>query len=342
VLAAVAAVVLICPLAEAQWLHQPAAGIPRTREGKPDLSAPAPRTNDGKPDLSGRWKRNVRLVDPKSPDRLPWAEAVFEERRESLGLGGKDSPGVMCLPWGPEAITSTTSVKILQTPGVLVMLWEDLTYRQIFLDGRALPRDPNPSWMGYSVARWEGDTLLVNSIGFTDRSWLFQGNPHSEDLRITERYRRLDFGHMDLLVTIDDPKAFARPFTVTLAMDLDPDTEHLEYVCNENEKSRNRMVGRLSDERAREVAVDPGLLDTYVGIYEATRPDRTRFRFDITREGDALFLQRDGRAPIRLTALSSTRFVGLAEYEFVTDAAGVVTHFIFRGVEGENRAIRIK
>ena len=244
-------------------------------------------------------------------DLLPWAKAVFEERRENLG---KDSPWVTCLPLGPLEITDTLTVKMVQTAGLLMSLRDDLTFRQIFLDGRALPSDPNPSWMGYSVGRWEGDTLIVESTGFTERSWLVSYYPHSEELRITERYRRRSLGHMDLQVTVDDAKTFRRPWTVTFDMQLDPDTEFLEYVCNENEKSRARMVGRLSDDKAAAVDVDPALLDTYTGTYEASRPDGSRARFEITREDRSLVLQREGRAKVRLTSLSRTRFRGPAEY----------------------------
>ena len=149
------------------------------------------------------------------------------------------------------------------------MLWEDLTYRQIFTDGRDLPRDPNPSWMGYSIGRWDGDTLLVQSIGFTDRSWLSSlGDPHSEDLRLTERYRRIDFGHMELEVTEDDPKTYRKPWSKTFVLELDPDTEFLEYICNENEKSRIRMVGRRSESADGEVHLDAISAAGFVGTYD--------------------------------------------------------------------------
>src|SRR6185436_14745870 len=146
---------------------------------------------------------------------------------------------VRCLPLGPAYPTSGDStgsemMRIVQTPQLIVMLNPDLTYRQIWMDGRALETNPNPSWMGYSVGRWEGDTLVVESFGFNDRTWLDQnGHPHSEALRTTERYRRRDFGHMDIEVTLSDPAAYARPWTVALGAELTADTELLEYVCNE-------------------------------------------------------------------------------------------------------------
>src|SRR5262245_66279430 len=177
----VATAFMACMLATplgAQWLHYPASGIPRTADGKPDLGAITPRAADGKPDLSGRWRKRTLSTALTADDRLPWAKALYEERFDNFG---KDSTAVACLPWGPATITGEDTFKIVQTPMLIIMLWEDLTYRQIFTDGRDLPRDPNPSWMGYSIGRWDGDTLLVQSIGFTDRSWLSSlGDPHSE------------------------------------------------------------------------------------------------------------------------------------------------------------------
>ena len=337
-LATVTVAGLASPIAGAQWFHQPAVGIPRTADGKPDLNAPAPRAADGRPDLSGRWQRRVLASTANDDDLLPWAKAVIEERRENFF---RDSPQVMCLPLGPMAIAGVSPVKMVQAAGLLTTLRDDLTFRQIFLDGRELPSDPNPSWMGYSVGRWVDDTLIVQSIGFTERSWLANNYPHSEDLRITERYRRRSLGHMDLQVTVDDPKTFRKPWTVTVAMQLDPDTEFLEYVCNENEKSRARMVGRLSDDKAAAVDVDPALLDTYTGTYKARRPDGVPVTFEITREDRSLVVQTDRRAKVKLVPISTTRFRGQGpEFEFFADATGAVTHFTRTNSEGRNIAIR--
>jgi hypothetical protein len=336
-LAAAIALVAWSATANAQWLHHPAPGIPRTAEGKPDLTAPAPRTADGRPDLSGHWQKRLTLVDRKPEDTLSWAESLFRERQDRYA---KDSPFVNCLPPGPIAITGVFPLKIVQTPTLIVMLRDDLTYRQIFTDGRELPHDPNPSWMGYSVGHWENDTLVVESSGFTERSWLdAAGYPHSEDLRITERYRRVDFGRIDMSATVNDPKAYARPWSISGSLELDPDTELLEYVCNENEKSRAHMVGRRSDVAAPQ-AVDEAVLEKYVGVYELTRPNGTRRRIDITRAGATLSVQAEGAPKFPLVALSLTRFSGPAEYEFVTNSSGEVTHFTVRSVEGENKAIR--
>src|SRR5215469_3087231 len=204
----------------AQWLNYPTPGIPRTVNGKPNLSAPAPKTTDGKPDLTGLWRLGVEVgisanitAGLASEDIRPWANALSRQRLEDFG---KDDPEITgCKPGGPRHITHGGLTKIVQAPTLIVMLYEDLSYRQIFLDGRQLPVDPNPSWMGYSVGRWEGETLVIESAGFNDRTWLdFAGHPHTEALRITERYRRRDFGHMDLDMTYSDPGAYMKPRTI--------------------------------------------------------------------------------------------------------------------------------
>src|SRR5580765_3220027 len=228
----------------AQWLNQPTSGIPRTADGKANLSASAPKTSDGKPELSGLWRLGVEIgvaanitADLPPGDIQPWAATLSRQR---LGDFGKDDPEITgCLPGGPRHITRAGLAKIIQTPGLIVILYEDLAYRQIFLDGRQLPQDPNPNWMGFSVGHWEGDTLVVESAGFNDRTWLdFAGHPHTEALQVTERFRRKDFGHMQLEITFNDPKAYTKPWTIAVGVNFVPDTELLEFVCNENEKDR--------------------------------------------------------------------------------------------------------
>src|SRR5437016_7829274 len=176
---------------QAQWIDRKAVGIPRTADGKPDLKAAAPKAHDGKPDLSGLWllAPGAGGLTKLKPSEIPAsATKVFKQREENLG---SDSPGTQCLPFG--FITAGGAmVKIVQTPGLMLILTEDLEYRQIFLDGRELPKDPNPAWMGYSVGHWEGDTLVVESNGYNERSWIENGYPHSESLRITERFRRTE------------------------------------------------------------------------------------------------------------------------------------------------------
>jgi hypothetical protein len=255
---------VVCSQADAQWLKYKTPGIPRTADGKPNLSAPAPRTADGKPDLSGLWQPDsgARLeIDNAAIQAQPWAEALAKQREENLF---RDSMGLLCLPSGPHAELPLR--KVTQTPNLIVLLYDDLSYRQVFLDGRELEADPNPAWMGYSVGHWEGDTLVVESNGFNDRTWLYKGYPHTEALHMTERLRRTDFGHMVLERRLDDPKALVKPLAVTIKLELNADTEMLEYVCNENERDRQHMVGTASDYKKDEVAVAPEILTRYAGF----------------------------------------------------------------------------
>jgi hypothetical protein len=338
------------PLA-AQWVDYPTPGIPRTADGKPNLTTPAPRTADGKPDLSGIWQRislkyerNI-AADLKPGEIQPWAEALVRQRAEDLQ---KDHMSVQCLPWGPSYSNSARKAKIVQTPGLLLMLDEDLTYRQIFVDGRTLETEPNPSWMGYSVGRWEGDTLVVDSFGFNDRTWLDRdGHPHSEALRMTERYRRLDFGHMQIEITLNDPKVYARPWTVSLSAELNPDTELLESVCNESHHSLEHWVGKASDEKKFEVKVAPEILAKYAGTYEeldfwGNRPHPAII--EVTVSNGALFAELKGREKVPLVAQSETNFSGFygLGVSFVTDAQGVVTHLLERRISRDYRFRRMR
>jgi hypothetical protein len=317
----VALLTLSAPL-DAQWLNQPTKGIPRTADGKPNLSAPAPRTADGKPDLSGLWNkispkysRNI-AADLKPEEIQPWARELVDQRKENLG---REYMNVVCVPLGPGYATSADStgaemVKIIQTPGLLVMLNPDLTYRQIFLDGRSLEPAPSPSWMGYSVGRWEGDTLVVDSFGFNDRTWLdHDGHPHTEALRTTERYRRRDFGHLDVEVTLQDSAIYSRPWTATASAVLAADTEMLEFVCNEGGFHAEHWIGKASDERRGEVPVAPGILAKYVGTYVEQPPFwRTVARIVVITLSDGrLYGDMDGRGKEPLIASSETEFSGL-------------------------------
>lgn len=250
---------------QAQWLNHRDLRIPRTADGQANLSAPAPRVN-GTPDLSGVWRADrtpaeefTRVLGPgftqlqvdfndvtknfvsvfwgMKPEEEPLrpeGAAILKQRRSS----GEDFPSSSCLPASVPATLSVLAFKMIQTPNQLVVLLENGDpARQIHTDGRSLPRDPNPSWMGYSVGNWQGDTLVVETIGITTRAWLdAMGHPRSEDMRITERYRRRDFGHMDFEVSFEDPKYYTRPFGYKTTMTLLPDTDVLEYVCTENQK----------------------------------------------------------------------------------------------------------
>jgi hypothetical protein len=240
---------LALPLA-AQWVHYPTPGIPRTKDGKPNLAAPAPRLSNGKPDFSGIWEApsDKYLADlsagASSPIPMqPWAAQVFGERQENFG---KDRPSGRCLP---HSVTDFDAhfmpKKIVHTPGLLAMLFESYhSYRQIFTDGRPLPEQRDPAWFGYSVGNWEGDTLVVHTVGVNDKTWLDDaGHPHSDAMQITEHFRRPDFGHMQVEITVDDPKTYTRPWTVTIPWEYVADTELLDWVC-ENEKDVPHLVGK--------------------------------------------------------------------------------------------------
>lgn len=347
---ALAVVVLSCvPLpAHAQWLKHPTPGTPRTKDGAPNLSAPAPRTADGKPDLSGVWGTDAGpslfyIPGDLKPDEIkPWVRGLIEQRSENFQ---RDDQQVKCLPEGPRFNHFVAlPKKIIQTPNVIVVLSEDLTYRQIFLDGRSLPKDPNPSFMGYSVGHWEGDTLVVESTGFKDSTWLdFAGHPHTEALRLTERYRRLDVGHMEIQETFQDREIYSRPFTVQVKATLVPDTELLEYVCSENEKDRGRLIGTVSEEKKTftPVTVAPAVLAQYVGTYDFRWPENPTIPslWSVTMADGALQLVGAPMVPI-----SETQFLWADSnrIEFVKDAQGRVTHFIAVFVEGDLVAKRVQ
>jgi hypothetical protein len=256
----------------AQWLNYPTLGTPRTKDGKPNLSAKTRRLA-GKPDLSGVWQvepppkgeiqrmlgvdLTVGLVPgdpvdtfskyffniladfkPEEAPLRPEATAIMRSRPKNT-----ETPDQRCLPLGvPRAELIAFPFKIVQTPGLIVVMYEDNTRRQIYTDGRKLPDDPNPTWLGYSVGHWEGETLVVDSAGFNDKFWIDSaGHPTSESLHSEERFRRRDFGHMDLQITIHDPKMYTKPFTFKVTQLLLPDSDIFEYFCPENEKDRAHM-----------------------------------------------------------------------------------------------------
>jgi hypothetical protein len=252
--------------ARAQWLNHPTAGAPRTREGKVNMTGPVPRVN-GRPDLSGIWQAQAEprgpglyglgespnskyfrdiLADFK-PGEEPLQPAGAEILRQHSQPGGIGNPGLNCLPDGvPHADLLPEPFKIIQTPAVIVMLYEvETTFRQIFTDGRKQLTDPQPSWMGYSVGKWDGDTLIVDTVGFNNLSWLdARGHGHSEDMRVEERLHRRDFGHLDVSVTITDPQTFTMPVTIKFVEELLPDTDLLEHYCLENEKDAGHQPGK--------------------------------------------------------------------------------------------------
>jgi hypothetical protein len=236
--------------ASAQWFHIPTPETPRTADGKPNLAAPAPRLPDGKPDLSGIWQVNGKYLQDIAadlkPEEIPWrpeSKAVFDSRKN--GARGKDDPAARCLPGMPKLDNLPYPFKIIQMPKMVVMLFEGFTtWRQVFTDGRSLPVDPQPSWMGYSVGKWEGDTLVVDTIGINETTWLDNaGRPHSDALHLIERFRRRNYGRLDIEITFDDPKTYTKPWTVTEDAHVLPDTELLEYVC-ENNRDYEHLVGK--------------------------------------------------------------------------------------------------
>jgi hypothetical protein len=243
-------VVAMCTPLSAQWLHYPTPGMPLTADGKPNLSAPAPKTRDGKPDLSGIWSTSgdMKYLQNLAADGIevpfqPWAAALYKERRDNLGKG---HPSERCLTHGVTDFDALgVGWKLIQTPSTIVILYEAYNhYRQILVDGRPLPDPTQPAYMGYSVGKWEGDTFVVDTHGFNDIGWLDDGgHPQTEALHVTERFRRRDFGHMDLQLIIDDPKAYTKPWGPTLHLILHPDEELIESIC-ENEKDAPHKVGK--------------------------------------------------------------------------------------------------
>ncbi len=268
----IAGVLLLTAPVGAQWLKYPTVGVPKTPDGKPNLAAPTPRTVDGHPDFSGLWLTgdgatcppdkdgsfkschielpisrygvDIAKAVPGGPPYRPDTAALVKKR---MADNAKDDPHAQCLPDTFVRLYGLPHMqKWVQVPGLLIMLDEDnATYRQVFTDGRPLPQDPNPSWNGYSSAKWEGDTLVVNSIGFRDDIWLdVAGNFITSAAKLQERIRRPDYGHLKIDVTIDDPKAYTKPWTVHLTQDIMLNTELIDEMCVENEKSSHIMLSK--------------------------------------------------------------------------------------------------
>ena len=251
-------------IAAAQWLAYPAAGVPRLADGRPNLNAPAPRQPDGKPDFSGIFYLAYPGVGTggtadyvaapeffdlgaKLPGGLPyqpWAAALVKARMSQFA---KDDPIGVCRPIGAvRLLTLPPPRKFVQLPTLFLILSErDVTFRQVFLDGRPPLTDPEPTWNGYSTGRWEGDTLVVQTLGFRDDTWLDRnGSPLTSAARVTERFSRPTYGRVEVAITVDDPKAYLRPWTVTLTQIAAPDTELLDYHCMDNERDAGRLVGK--------------------------------------------------------------------------------------------------
>ena len=280
---------VISTAADAQWLHLPTPGIPRTADGKPNLTAPAPRAADGKPDLSGLWVpaidryyNNIR-ADLDSKDVQPWADALMQKRVREFG---KYSMETLCLPLGPAVVTSPfREAKFIQTPTLIAVLYEDFSHRRM------------------------------------------------------ERYRRRDVGHLDLELTLDDPAIYAKPWTVTVPLELVVDVEMLEYVCQENEKSRQRMDAKGPELQANPVRADT--LARYAGVYDHTGLGGRTERVEVTVSNGELFMDLSGAGRQLLRPFSEKSF-SLSGWwiEFVTDGQGAVTHFVGHAAEGETKGVR--
>jgi hypothetical protein len=252
--------------ASAQWLNYPTPGLQRLATGKVDLSAKAPRAPDGHPDLSGVWRNAdlkpeggftvplekvlganlARDLATGEAPLQPWAKGVAQQREKASSA---DDPLARCLPAGTPRWETFSPFKIVTTPAVTILLLEGpfpmSTFRQIFTDGRPLPGDPQPTWLGYSVGHWDGEALVVDTTGFNDRGWLdtIKGLPQSEALHVIERFRRLDVGHLEVQITIDDPKVYTASWSAKMIANLLPDTDLIEAVC-ENEKDAGHLVGK--------------------------------------------------------------------------------------------------
>jgi hypothetical protein len=264
----IAIIAITAPLG-AQWLNYPTPGVPKAANGKPNLNAPAPKTADGKPDFSGIWRafrgitsrpcptgecEELRDTDhwlnfgagmPGGLPYQPWAAAKLKEREDQLG---KDDPTSYCLPLGvPRLLVAPGFKKMVHTPGLLVIMNErNASFRQIFIDGRPLPEDPQPSWNGYSTAKWEGDTLVVQTNGLRDGLWLDRsGSPITDAAKVTERFRRPNYGNLEIEVTMDDPKAYTKTWTATkITENIVLNTELLDDNCVEGERDMKHMVGK--------------------------------------------------------------------------------------------------
>ncbi|HZM93209.1 MAG TPA: hypothetical protein VFB92_07315 [Vicinamibacterales bacterium] len=330
--AIVVSLAAVAPAVDAQWLNYPTPNIPRTSDGKPNLAAPAPRGADGHIDLSGPWTGRPGVIGVPDEALTATSKTLVREREENYF---RDRPAFNCQPSGPEPMLGWR--RIIQTPSLIAIAYENLTYHLIFMDGRTLEANPERTWMGYSVGRWEGDTLVVDSFGFNDRTWLDgRGLPHTDALRTTERYVRRNFGQLQVELTVTDPVAFANPWTMTYTLEFQPDTEMIESVCEE----RSRWIGRLSDVEQSAVAVSPETLAKYVGVYSGlwvTRPRTVRIQL----EGGTLYANGLLGEKVRLIPHSETSFSGTDGLSFDFDPDGNPAAFMVeRHVSGDWRYTR--
>ncbi len=297
--------------AAAQWLTLPTPNVPRLEDGTLDQSAPVPRAATGRPDLSGLWRPSRVQGDLNERSKFQaWVSALIDEREARYFA---DDPRFSCLPSGPSNITIASNSyglrRILQHPSMIAMLYNDMTYRQIFMDGRELERDPLPTWMGYSVGRWDGDTLVVESNGYNGKTWLNRGLSHTDQLRITERYRRVDFGHIEVNVTYEDPGAFESELHAVIDMEFVADDEMLETVCNEAYSGeRSGWTSEVSQVGEAAVALSPDEFANYVGTYKGVYLGNA-VTVEVTIEDGELYMQRNNAPRAPLIPQSETAFI---------------------------------
>jgi|MEHZ01.4.fsa_nt_MEHZ011111275.1_44 hypothetical protein len=307
----------------AQWYSLSTPGIPRTADGEPDLNAPVTRTADGYPDLTGLWLPVAATGSLYDPEKIQkWA---LEEMAKSATNFYANDSRFRCLPSGPGSKTSGLGAggirRFVQHPTSFAILNFDMTYRQIFMDGRDLETNPFPSWMGYSVAHWEGDTLVVESNGYNDKTWLHRGGlPHTDRLRITERYHRKDFGHIELEVTYEDPGTFTEPVQAFIELEYAADTQMYETICNESSRGNSsNWIGEIQQAEEKVVDVPEETLDAYVGTYKGIW---------LGRQITAQFLLEDGEMYLERTSYSgaggntpSVRYELIAQSENAFDCS---------------------
>jgi hypothetical protein len=325
----------------AQWLDFKTPDIPRGADGKPNLAAPAPTTADGKPDLSGLWQvqgvgNSMDITGGQPIEMTALAKALFAQR---MATYGQSEPTTKCLPAGPKAgLFGMNPLRIVQSPTMMAILYEEGPFRQIYADGRPMLKNPNPSWMGYSTAHWENDVFVIETNGYNDKSWLdYLGHPHSDLLHMTERLCRTDFGHMMLDVTFEDPKYYLKPISAHFTLTYQADTDMIEYVCAENERDDKHLIGAVSDEKKHEVQVPETTLALYDGDYEFPGFGVMK----VSHNGSQLNVQLpggDARNPA--FAQSDKKFIlpifgGVLE--FIPGQNGKITHMLMNTVEGEDR-----
>jgi len=361
------------PMAAAQWPSFVRKDVPRASDGKPNLAAAAPRMADGKPDFSGIWENapigsgggggrqgqasrplppgepplatffNVGAGFPGGLPFRPWAKELLDKRRAD---NDKDNPDAHCLPMGLLQFHEHPQPrKIVQTKDVVLIIYEaNYGLRQIFLDGRPLPNnDPTPWWYGYSVGHWDGETLVVETTNLRDGGWLdIWGSPLTDQAKITERFRRLNYGTLQIDVTIDDQKAYTRPFTVRFNQRLSPGDELIEFICNENEQSSMHLLGKDNGGAASRVTVtvDAKVLEGYVGRYQIA-PGAF---ITITRQNSQLLGKLGELPPFEMYPTGPKDFYITnfdARFTFEVDAQGKTTAIVMH-TDTDVRATRVK